>query len=52
MDNPNAEFKIYTIGGRLVLEGKMENNILNTESLKKGMYFIEIEGEVAPLIKE
>ena len=44
MDNPNAEFKIYTIS-KLVLQGKMENGTINLESLKKGVYLIKVEGE-------
>jgi len=52
MEKENADFKIYDIVGKLVLEGRMENNTINTESLKKGMYYVVIEGEVAPLINE
>jgi chromatin remodeling complex protein RSC6 len=47
MENSNAEFKIFTIS-KLVMQGKMENGTINTESLKKlkkGTYLIKVEGE-------
>lgn len=40
-----ADYKIYSAEGRLVQQGKVDNQIINVSALVKGMYIITIKDE-------
>jgi hypothetical protein len=45
-------FKIYDINGRVVLENKSVNNVLDTRNLTKGVYFVRIDLDNEKIIKK
>ena len=50
----SSTFRIYEVSGRLVLESIQMNGIINVESLKNGLYFLELpeQNKMASFIKE
>ena len=48
----DTEYVIYSVVGQVVMEGQLQNNIINVESLASGMYFPKIDGKVVRFIKE
>jgi hypothetical protein len=44
--NNEASYRIITTGGTVIMEGRVNNTgIININSLKSGMYFLEIKGK-------
>ena len=48
----NTEYVIYSIVGQVVLEGVLQNNTINVESLASGMYFLKVDGKTVRFVKE
>ena len=56
-DLTNRDYQIFSPLGKIVKSGKIENNQLNIEELKTGIYFLEIRGnntttELVKLVKK
>ncbi len=49
----NSEYRIYSISGKIVLQGRLDNNNtqLDITSLEKGLYFVEIENSLGKVSK-
>ena len=44
-DHKNPEVKIFSATGRLIKSAKVENKVINTTDLPKGVYFLKIQNE-------
>jgi PKD repeat protein len=44
--------EIYDVVGQMVMQGKLQNNIINVESLSSGMYFLKVNGKTVKFVKE
>ncbi len=47
-----TQIKIFDVLGNLVLKEKVENQVLNTSSLSKGIFFLEIESDKGKIVKK
>jgi len=48
----DAEYQIYSVVGQVVMQGVLQNNIINVEALASGMYSLKIDGKVIKFVKE
>ena len=48
----DAEYKIFSVVGQVVMEGTLKNNTINVESLANGMYFLKVDNKVVKFVKE
>jgi len=46
------EINIYDLVGRIVRHTKINNNLLNTESISNGIYLIKIDSKDKTIIKK
>jgi len=48
----DAEYKIFSVVGQVVMEGTLKNNTINVSPLANGMYFLKIDGKIVRFVKQ
>ena len=48
----NAEYSIYNVVGQIIMQGALQSNTINVESLTSGMYFLKVGNKTVRFVKE